>query len=78
VLDDRLAGSVSGQLPPCGAARSTITEPGFIALTISSVTSTGAARPGISAVVITMSACATRLATSAFWRSSQLGGIGAA
>ena len=27
-----LPGSVSGQLPPCGAARSTITEPGFIAL----------------------------------------------
>ena len=61
--------SVSGQLPPLPApAMSTITEPGFIALTISSVTSTGAARPGISAVVMTMSAAATRLATSTFWR----------
>jgi hypothetical protein len=30
-------------------ARSTITEPGFIAFTISSVTSTGRRRPGISA-----------------------------
>jgi hypothetical protein len=57
---------------------STITEPGFMLLTMSSVTSTGAARPGISAVVITTSACATRLATSAFWRSSQLGGMGLA
>ena len=57
---------------------STITEPGFMACTISSVTSTGAARPGISAVVITMSAAATRLATSTFWRSSQLCGIGRA
>ena len=46
---------VSGQLPPCSAGRSTITEPGFIVLTISSVTSTGAGRPGISAVVMTMS-----------------------
>ena len=32
-----------------------MTEPGFIVLTISSVTSTGALRPGISAVVMTMS-----------------------
>ena len=79
--------SVSGQLPPgapCGpagplpAAMSTITEPGFIDVTISSVTSTGAARPGMRAVEITTSACATRLATSTFWRSSQLGGIGRA
>jgi NAD(P) transhydrogenase subunit alpha len=37
-----------------------------------------AARPGIRAVEMTASACATRLATSAFWRSSQLGGIGRA
>lgn len=49
-----------------------------MALTMSSVTSTGAARPGISAVVMTTSACATRLATSSFCRSSQLGGIGRA
>ena len=33
---------------------------------------------GISAVEITTSACATRLATSIFCRSSQLGGIGRA
>src|SRR5213593_4737316 len=73
-----LPGSVSGQLPPAGAAMSTITLPGFMLLTISSVTSTGAGRPGISAVVITTSAAATRLATSIFWRSSQLCGIGRA
>ena len=54
------------------------TEPGFMLLTMSSVISTGAARPGISAVEITTSACATRLATSAFCRSSQLCGIGRA
>ena len=74
--------SVSGQLPPPPgprpAARSTMTEPGFMDLTMSSVTSTGAGRPGISAVLITMSACATRLATSTFCRSSQLCGIGRA
>ena len=70
--------SVSGQLPPAGAAMSTITEPGFMLLTMSSVISTGAARPGISAVEITMSAAATRLATSTFCRSSQLCGIGLA
>ena len=57
---------------------SMITEPGFMDLTISSVISVGAARPGISAVLITMSACATRLATSICWRASQLGGIGLA
>ena len=73
-----LPGSVSGQLPPCGAARSTITEPAFMACTISGVTNTGAGRPGMSAVVMTTSACATRLATSAFWRSSQLWGMGLA
>ena len=46
--------------------------------TISSVMSTGAARPGISAVEMTTSASATRLATSIFCRSSQLCGIGRA
>ena len=66
VLDHRLVGlgqravaaHVVGPLP---AAMSTITEPGFIALTISSVISIGAARPGISAVVMTMSASADAL-----------------
>ena len=43
-----------------------MTEPGFMLLTISSVISTGAARPGISAVLITVSAAATHLATSVF------------
>ncbi len=51
---------------PLPAAMSTITEPGFIAFTISSVTSVGAARPGINAVEMTTSAAATRLATSIF------------
>jgi hypothetical protein len=36
-LSTVLPASVSGQLPPLGAARSTITEPGFMAFTISSV-----------------------------------------
>ena len=82
-----LSASVSGQLPPTlpsglgaplPAAMSMMTEPGFMLFTMSSVISTGAARPGISAVEITTSACATRLATSTFWRSSQLGGMGRA
>ena len=34
---------------------STMTEPGFIAATISAVSSRGAGRPGMSAVVMTMS-----------------------
>ena len=59
-----------GQLPPpfgpLPAAMSMMTEPGFILLTMSSVISVGAGRPGINAVDITMSACATRLATSIF------------
>ena len=50
----------------------------LMAASIPSVISVGAARPGISAVEMTTSACATRLATSTFWRSSQLGGIGLA
>ena len=60
------------------AAMSMITEPGFMLATISSVISVGAARPGISAVEMTISAWATRLATSTFWRSSQLAGMGLA
>ncbi len=42
-------------MPPRSAARSTITEPGFIAATISVVSRIGAGRPGIKAVVITAS-----------------------
>ena len=48
-------GSVSSQLPPVSAARSTITEPGRIARTAAAVTSFGAGRPGIAAVVMTTS-----------------------
>jgi hypothetical protein len=46
-------------LPPCAAAMSTITLPLFIEATISSVISRGAGRPGMSAVVITMSTSGT-------------------
>ena len=47
---------VSSQLPPDSAAKSTITAPGRIVATVSLVTSRGALRPGIAAVVMTMSA----------------------
>ena len=57
---------------------SMITEPGFIDLTISSVTSTGARRPGMRAVVITTSAWRTRCATASAWRFIQDSGIGRA
>ena len=42
-----------------------MTEPGFMLLTMSSLTSTGALRPGISAVVMTMSCFLMCSATSA-------------
>ena len=48
--------TVPATLPPLAAAMSTTTEPGFIAATVSAVTSSGAGRPGMSAVVMTMSA----------------------
>src|SRR6266542_2332115 len=48
-------GSVSSQLPPASAPRSTMTEPGRICLTASAGISRGAGRPGTSAVVITTS-----------------------
>ena len=48
-------GWVISQLPPRSAARSTMTEPGFMLSTIAAVTRRGAGRPGISAVVMTMS-----------------------
>ena len=51
--------SVISQLPPRSAARSRITEPGAIPFTMSSVTSTGAFFPGITAVVITTSLSCT-------------------
>ena len=46
--------------PPWPAAMSTMTLPGFIDATSAAVMSRGAGRPGMSAVVITMS-------TSAAW-----------
>ena len=52
-----------------------MTEPAFMLCTIASLISTGAARPGISAVEMTTSALAMRLATSTCWRASQLAGI---
>src|SRR5688500_14473112 len=55
-------GAVSSQFPPVSAAMSTTTEPGRMARTISALTSLGAGRPGTAAVVITMSAAATRSA----------------
>ncbi len=64
--------TVISQLPPRSAARSTMTEPGFMAFTMSAVHSTGASRPGISAVVMTMSisgACCMN-SSSCFSRNS--------
>ena len=52
--------------------------PGFIAATMSSVHSFGAGRPGISAVVMTMSACLARSCTALAWRSIHEAGIGRA
>ena len=46
VAQDGLPGSESSQLPPVSAARSTITEPGFISFTACSVTRIGARPPG--------------------------------
>ncbi len=66
-------GSVSSQLPPCSAAMSTITLPGFMLLTISAVISRGAGLPGISAVVMMMSAsfaCFAYISRWAFWKPS--------
>ncbi|MNQ52576.1 hypothetical protein D3C85_666000 [compost metagenome] len=54
------------------------TEPGFIWATVSALNSVGALRPGISAVVMTMSACLARSCTAAAWRCIQLAGIGRA
>ena len=52
-------GGTPSTLPPFCAARSTITEPRRILATVSALTSVGAGRFGISAVVMTMSASAT-------------------
>ena len=50
-----LSGSENAEFPPCSAARSHITEPGFIDKTISSVIILGAFLPGMSAVQIIIS-----------------------
>ena len=60
-----LPGIAPSTLPPRSTARSTITEPGFIEATIAAETSRGAGRPGISAVVMTMSCLAMCSAVSA-------------
>ena len=60
-------GRVSSQLPPVSAARSTITDPGRMPRTASAVTSFGAGRPGIAAVVITTSKPGIRACSSACW-----------
>ena len=68
-----LSGSESLQLPPMAAARSTITLPSRIDLTMSSVINSGAGLPGIKAVVMiisTSSACSANNAISALMNSS--------
>ena len=72
-LTTALPGSVSSQLPPCSAAMSTMTLPGFIVRTISAVMSLGAGLPGISAVVMMMStsrACFAYISRWACWKPS--------
>ena len=51
-------GTVSSQLPPLAAAMSTMTLPGRMARTSSAVSRRGDWRPGMFAVVMTMSAAA--------------------
>ncbi len=68
-------GTEPATLPPSAlAAMSTITEPAAMALTVSSVTSSGGLRPGTWAVVITTSCAAMWLLSSACWarRSSSV------
>ena len=72
-LTTALPGSVNSQLPPCSAAMSTITLPGFMLCTISAVISLGAGLPGISAVVMMMShslACLAYISRCAAWKPS--------
>ena len=56
-------------LPPVAAAMSTMTAPGRMLATISSVISRGAGRPGIWAVVTMMSASATKGASASCCRA---------
>ena len=62
-------GSVSSQLPPASAARSTITEPGRMRSTAAAGISFGAGRPGMSAVVITTSMSGIRSSSAACCRA---------
>ena len=55
---------VSSQLPPLSPARSTMTEPGDMFRTASAVSSVGAGRPGIWAVVM-ITSCLAALSASA-------------
>ena len=57
-------GTDSSQLPPESAAMSMMTDPSDMPSTIAAVTSSGALRPGICAVVMTTSAAATSAANS--------------
>ena len=66
-------GRVSSQLPPVSAARSTITEPGRIRSTAEAGISRGAGRPGIAAVVITMSKSGIRSSSASCWRCCSSG-----
>jgi hypothetical protein len=66
-------GSVSSQLPPVSAARSTITEPGRIFSTAVAGISFGAGRPGTSAVVTTTSYSGIRSSSAACWRACSSG-----
>src|SRR5579863_8946015 len=61
-------GRVSSQLPPCSAARSTMTEPGAIFSTISRVISLGGFLPGTTAAEMTTSLSATTRPSSSRWR----------
>lgn len=58
-------GLINLQFPPASEAKSTITLPGFIAFTCSSKISSGAALPGINAVVTIMSTSLAYLANKA-------------
>ena len=74
-------GRLPSTLPPASTARSTMTEPGASSATIALVSSTGAWRPGISAVQITMSvrfsASVILLALPALVVLSHLAGVAA-
>ena len=68
--------TVRSQFPPCSAARSTTTDPGFMSATISAGHSFGAGRPGINAVVMTISisvACSRNRAISFSMNSGDAG-----